>query len=63
MKGQGYCGRRSRVPSTPFQVVSLFDLSEGEEDLRESRIEDVRGKLLQVAVEGVGDEEFKDRSR
>ena len=44
-------------------VVLLFGLSEREVDLAECRIEDVNRKLLQVAVEGVGVQQFKDRSR
>ena len=45
------------------QVVALFGLGEGEKDLGEGGVEDVRGKLFQVAVEGVGEEEVKDWSR
>ena len=45
------------------QVVVLFGSGEGEENLREGGVEDVHGELLQVAVEGVGDEEVKDWSR
>ena len=63
MKGQGYGGRRREGLSDPFQVVSLFGLGEGEEDFRECGVEDVGGELLQVAVEGVGDEEVEDQSR
>ena len=44
-------------------VVLLFGLSEREVDLAECGIEDVNRKLLQVAVEGVGVQQFKDRSR
>ena len=62
-KGQGYGGRECRMVSDLFQVVALFGLGEGEEDLGEGGVKDVHGKLLQVAVEGVGDEEVKDWSR
>ena len=44
-------------------VVLLFCFSEEEVDLVESWVEDVAGKLFQVAVEGVGVKQFKDRSR
>ena len=45
-----------------FQVAVLLGLGEGEEDFSESRMEDVGGELLQVAVEGVGDKEVKGQS-
>ena len=45
------------------QVVALFGSGEGEKDLSEGRVEYVCGELLQVAVEGVGEEEVKDWSR
>ena len=44
-------------------VVLLFGLSEGEVDLAERGIEDVDQELLQVMVEGVSVQQFKDRSR
>ena len=44
------------------QVLMLFSLGEGEEDLREGQVKDVGGKLLQVAVERVGNKEVKDWS-
>ena len=62
-KGQGYGGRGRRMVSNLSQVVVLFGSGEGEENLRKGRVEDVCGELLQVAVEGVGDEEVKDWSR
>ena len=43
--------------------MALFDSGEGEEDFDEDRVEDICGELLQVAVEGVGDEEVQDWSR
>ena len=46
-----------------FQVLTLFCSGERVEDLSESRIESSDGELLQIAVEGVGDEEVKDQSR
>ena len=49
--------------SNLFQVVSLFDSGEGEEDLSEDRMEDVGGELFQVVVEGVGDKEVQHWSR
>ena len=60
-KGQGYGGRGGEG-SDLLQVVTLFGLGEGEEDFSEGGVEDVGGELLQVAVEGVGDKEVKDRS-
>ena len=62
VKGQGY-GSRGWVMSNLFQVVTLFGSGEGEEDLDKGRMEDVGGELLQVLVEGVGDEEIQDWSR
>ena len=63
-EGQGYSGRRCGGSlSDLLQVVVLFDLDEGEEDFDEDRVEDICGKLLQVVVEGVGDEEVEDWSR
>ena len=44
-------------------VVLLFSSSEGEVDLAECGIEDVDWELLQVMVEGVGVQQFEDRSR
>ena len=52
--------RQERGGSNLLQVTVLFGLGEGEEDLSEGRMEDVDGELLQVVVEGVGDEEVKD---
>ena len=49
--------------SNLFQVVMLLGSGEREEDLGESGVEDVGGELLQVVVEGVGDEEIEDWSR
>ena len=63
MKGQGYGGRESGVMFDPSQIVALFGSSEGEKDLREGGMENVGGELLQVLVEGVGEEEVKDGSR
>ena len=40
----------------------LFSSGERDVDLSESWIENLARELLQVAVEGVGVEEFKDRS-
>ena len=62
-KGQGYSSRGRKMVSNLFQVVMLFGLGEGDENLSEGRVEDVRGELFQVAVEGVGEEEVKDWSR
>ena len=44
------------------QVVTLFGLSEGEEDFGEGGVKDVHGELFQVVVEGVGEEEVKNWS-
>ena len=44
-------------------VVLLFGSSEGEIDLAECGVEDIDRELLQVVVEGVGVQQFKDRSR
>ena len=41
----------------------MLSSDEGEVDLTECRIEDVDQELLQVAVEGVGVQQFEDRSR
>ena len=49
--------------SNLFQVVTLLGLGEEEEDFSEGRVEDISGELLQVVVEGVGDEEVEDWSR
>ena len=49
--------------SSLLQVVALLGSGEGEEDLDKGRVEDIGGELLQVVVEGVGDEEVKDQSR
>ena len=49
--------------SNLLQVVMLFGLGEGEEDLGNGRVEDVCGKLFQVVMEGVGEKEVKDWSR
>ena len=62
VKGQGYGGRRCRVVPDLFQVVMLLGSGEEEEDFNEGRVEDICGELLQVAVEGVGDEEVEDQS-
>ena len=63
VKGQGYGGRGCRMVSDLSQVFMLFGSGEGEKDLREGRVEGVCGELLQVTVEGVGEEEVKDWSR
>ena len=63
VKGQGYCSRRCGVLSNLLQVLTLFSSREGEEDLDKGGMEDAGGELLQVAVEGVGDEEVQDQSR
>ena len=44
-------------------VVLLLCSGKGEIDLAEHGIEDVNWELLQVTVEGVGVQQFKDRSR
>ena len=59
--GGGVCGLWNN-PSLSA-VVLLFGLSEGEVDLAECGIEDVDWELLQVAIEGVGVQQFEDRSR
>ena len=59
--GGGVCGLWNN-PSLSA-VVLLFSSSEGEVDLAERGIEDVDQELLQVAVEGVGVQQFEDRSR
>ena len=46
VKGQGYGSRRCGVVSDLFQVVMLFSLGEGEEDLNESGVKDAGGELL-----------------
>ena len=61
VKGQGYGGRGGKR-SDLVQVVVLFGLGEGEEDLSKGRMEDVGGEFLQEAVEGVGDKEVEDWS-
>ena len=62
VKGQGYNGWGCKRVSDLFQIFMLFSSGEGEEDLREGWVENAGGELLQVAVEGVGDKEVKDRS-
>ena len=62
VKGQGYSNRGGAM-SDLFQVETLFSLGEGEEDFSKCGVEDVGGELLQVSVEGVGDEEVEDQSR
>ena len=59
-KGQGYCGRRCGVSSNLFQILALFPSDEREEDLSEGGMESLDGELLQIVVEGVGDEEVED---
>ena len=61
-KGQEYSGWGCKRMSNLFQVLTLFSLGEGEEDLGEGWVKDTGGKLLQVAVEGVGDKEVEDWS-
>ena len=41
----------------------LFSSGEGEVDLSEGWVQDFAWELLQVVVEGIGMEQFKDRSR
>ena len=43
-------------------IMLLFSLGEGEEDLMEGWIEHNAWELLQISVEGVGVEQFKNRS-
>ena len=62
MKGQGKGGREGDG-SCLSTVVLLFSSSEGEVDLLEGWVKDFAWELLQVAVEGMGVEQFKDRSR
>ena len=66
MKGQGNGGGRVggllNNPSLSM-VMLLFCSSEGEVDLVESWVEDIAGKLFQVAVERVDVKKFKDQSR
>ena len=59
--GGGVCGLWNN-PSLSA-VVLLFSSSEGEVDLVECGIEDVNWELLQVVIEGVGVQQFEDRSR
>ena len=49
--------------SNLFQVEALFNLSEREEDLDKGGMEDLCGKLFQVAMEEVEDKEVKNRFR
>ena len=44
-------------------IVLLFGSGEGEVDLSEGGVKDFAWELLQVAVEGIGMEQFKDGSR
>ena len=44
-------------------IVLLLSSGEGEVDLSEGWVKDFTWELLQVAVEGMGVEQFKDRSR
>ena len=60
-EGGGVSGLRNNLSLSV--VVLLFGSSEGEVDLAECGIEDVDRELLQVMVEGVGVQQFEDRSR
>ena len=62
MKGQGK-GSGGGDGSCLSMIVLLLGSGEGEVDLSEGRIKDFAWELLQVAVEGIGVEQFEDRSR
>ena len=44
-------------------IMLLLGSGEGEVDLSEGGVKDFAWEFLQVAVEGIGMEQFKDRSR
>ena len=62
MKGQGN-GGRGGDGSCLSTIVLLLSPGEGEVDLLEGGVKDFAWEFLQVAVEGIGVEQFEDRSR
>ena len=61
MKGEGKGSGRGN-DSCLSAIMLLFSSGEGEVDLSEGWVKDFAWELLQVAVEGMGVEQFKDGS-